>query len=121
LGEIIFKEQKIGRGCRMVDVTKELRRAVDSGKVVFGFKQAKKEVLKGSAQLIVISSSGERYRREAIEHLCKSQGIPFQAVAADSMQLGSVCGKPFPISFACVEKPGKSKILDAVKQQKQSK
>ena len=101
-----------------VDASKELRRAVDTGKVIFGFKQAKKNVLRDQCQLVIASSNAERYAKEKVQQLCKSAEIPFYEFKATSLQLGGICGKPFVVSFACVQKPGKSKIMDAVQQRK---
>ncbi|MBN2067313.1 MAG: 50S ribosomal protein L30e [Candidatus Diapherotrites archaeon] len=102
----------------MVEPTKELRRAVDTGNVSFGYEQAKKKIVKGECQLAIISSSAEKYRKESIEQACKASSVPFYEAGETSLQLGSICGKPFAVSFACIEKPGKSKILETVKQEK---
>ncbi len=99
----------------MADTAKELRRAVDTGSVVFGFNQSRKTILKGQCQLVVASRNAERYSKEKVEQLCKRASVPFYQSNLTGLQLGSVCGKPFVISFACVLKPGKSKILDAAK------
>ena len=101
-----------------VEISKELRRAVDTGSVVFGLKQTMKSILKGSCLLAIASSNAERYGKEKVEQLCKAAGVPFYKMPRTGKELGNVCGKPFGISFACVEKPGKSKILDAAKQGK---
>ena len=97
------------------DAARELRRAVDTGKVVFGLQQTKRDVLKGTCQLVIISGNAGKHKREAVEELCMAAGIPYYKFKETGLQLGSICGKPFVVSFACVEKPGKSKILDAVK------
>jgi len=102
----------------MIDIARELRRAVDTGSVSFGFQQAKKKILNGTCQLVIISSNAEKGKKAAVQHLCKTGEIPFFSAAETGPQLGAACGKPFVVSFACIEKAGKSKILDAAKQGK---
>ena len=99
-----------------MDVNKEIRRAVDTGKVLFGVKQAEKSVLKGAAGLIVISSNATKQHMERIKQLCSVNSIPVLEFQGTGLGLGSVCGKPFVVSVLIIEAPGKSKIMDAVKE-----
>lgn len=100
-----------------IDANKEIRRAVDTGNVKFGFKQAEKNVLKGNAELIILSSNAPKRNKEKIEQYCLVSKIPFFEFSGKSVELGSVCGKPFVISCLCIEKTGKSKVLDLMKKQ----
>ena len=94
-----------------MDVQKEIRRAVDTGIVAFGQREAEKSILKGKATLIVISKNATLAARERILNLCKINEIPHYDFKGIGLELGSVCGKPFVISMLGIEKPGKSKIL----------
>jgi large subunit ribosomal protein L30e len=97
------------------DPSKELRRAVDSGKVLFGKRQVEKSAAKGSCKLVITSQNAEKYAKERIQQLCSTTQTPFYEFKASSQDIGSYCGKPFSISFACIENPGKSKILELAK------
>jgi large subunit ribosomal protein L30e len=101
-----------------MDVGKELRRAVDSGKVLFGMRETKKSILKGSAQMVIISANARANEKETVERLCEVAGIPFFLFNAPALQVGGICGKPFVVSFMAVEKPGKSRVLEAVQRGK---
>jgi large subunit ribosomal protein L30e len=101
-----------------MDVNREIRRAVDTGKVLFGKKQAEKSVLKGAAGLIVISSKAPLQLKERISQLCAVSNTPVFEFQGTGHALGGVCGKPFLVSVLCVEKAGKSRVMDAVKQKK---
>ena len=99
-----------------IDTNREIRRAVDTGSVKFGFKQAEKNVLKGNAELIILSSNAQKRAKEKIKQYCGvGQGVPFFEFPGTSVELGSVCGKPFIVSCLCIEKPGKSKVLELAK------
>tara|TARA_Y100000310_G_scaffold345821_1_gene470499 strand:- start:5814 stop:6116 length:303 start_codon:yes stop_codon:yes gene_type:complete len=98
-----------------VDVNREIRRAVDTGTVLFGVKEAEKSVLKATAKLIVISSNTPAQLKERLQQLCGVSQIPILEFEGNGLALGNICGKPFVVSVLGVEKEGKSKILDAVK------
>jgi large subunit ribosomal protein L30e len=98
-----------------MDMGREIRRAVDTGKVSFGEKQAEKSVLKGAAELIVISDNAKQQAKEKIEQLCSVNNVPVYEFQGNGLALGSVCGKPFVISMLSIETAGKSKIMDSVK------
>ena len=98
-----------------VDVGKELRRAVDTGKVVFGRRQVEKEALNGDCKLVIISNASEKYARERLEQVCKAVSVPFYELEATGLEIGRYCGKPFVVSFAGVKDEVKSKVLQVVK------
>lgn len=95
-----------------MDENKEIRRAIESGTVVFGEKQAEKNILNGIGKLIILSENIEKKHKEKIQHIAKLAGIPFYEFKGSSIELGSICGKPFPISMCLVLLPGKSKIIE---------
>lgn len=99
----------------MVEARKELRRAVDTGKVLFGKRGVEKSILKGDCKLVIISNNAEKYAKERVEQLCKTAGTPFFEFDATGIDIGSYCGKPFVVSFAGIEDAGKSKVLELAK------
>lgn len=98
-----------------LNLGKEIRRAVDTGKVHFGTKQGQKNSIKGKAEAIVLSSNARQAVREKILHYGKVSGIPVIEFKGTGMELGAVCGKPFTVSVLTIEKTGKSKLLSAAK------
>ncbi len=96
-------------------LSKEIRRAVETGKVVFGAKQGEKILIKEKAELIVVSSNATKPVKEKIRHLSDIAGTPVLEFEGTGLELGSVCGKPFTVSVMAIQKAGKSKIMSAVK------
>jgi len=96
----------------------EIRRAVDGGKVVFGTAQSEKSILKGKAQLVIISANILAPAKEKLLALSGMAEIPHFEYEGSGKSLGSVCGKPFTVSVMAVENPGKSKVLDIAKASK---
>jgi len=102
-----------------IDFDKELRRAVDTGKVEFGYRKAEKNALTGKGKLLVVSTGLPKRRKEHLSHLAGLSGIPFYEAKKNPLNLGSVCGKPFPVTAMVVLEQGKSKVLSVKPQKKQ--
>ena len=98
-----------------IDVKKEIRRAVDTGKVLFGARNLEKNILKESGELIILSNNLPGLEKERIHHLSQVSGVPVYDFSGSAHELGEICGKPFIISAMLVTDAGKSKILSAVK------
>ena len=91
-----------------MDINKALRTAISTGKVYFGMEETKKAIKKGEAKLVIISSNCPKEAVEDITKIKKSSTYNFKGT---NIELGSACGKPFPISILTVVKPGKSNIM----------
>src|SRR3989344_1893194 len=101
----------------MADVSTEIRRAVDSGKVFFGSKKTEKEILTGKGKIVVMAKSIPVNVRERIEYLTELNQMPLIKFEGTAKELGEVCGKPFVISLMHVSDPGKSKLLSFIETQ----
>ena len=91
-----------------MDINKALRTAVSTGKVYFGINEAKKAIAEGQAKLIILSSNCPE---SFINEIVKNTKISSYNFKGSNVELGSTCGKPFPISVLTIIKPGKSNIL----------
>ncbi|MGB9577242.1 MAG: 50S ribosomal protein L30e [Candidatus Micrarchaeia archaeon] len=100
-----------------MDLNKSIRMTVDSGKVFLGTDKALKAALNGSAKLIIVSRNCPAQKKQDIEYFSRSSKVPVLQYEGTSNELGTVCGKPFPISAISVLEPGNSDILEAVQQQ----
>ena len=96
------------KGDITMDINKALRSAVSTGKVYFGINEAKKAMKAGQAKLVIISSNCPKDFIVEIEKFSKVSSYNFKG---SNVELGSTCGKPFPISILTIIKPGKSNIL----------
>ncbi len=93
----------------------ELRLAVSTGRVHLGSKMAAREMRRGRAKMAIISSNCTEETRESITNLGRLAEIPVLEHPKDSLDLGVLCGKPFPVSAIVINEPGDSKILSLVK------
>ena len=86
--------------------------AINTGRVHLGSKVALREMRRGRARIAILSSNCPEETRGAIENYGRLSEIPVLNHQKDSLDLGVLCGKPFPVSTIVVNDPGDSKILD---------
>ena len=87
------------------DMSKVLRSALSTGKVLTGTKQTLDAVKTGKAQIVVVSSNCPE---KTIKEL---KGVPVIKYPGSGVDLGVACGKPFSLNALAVLEPGESEIL----------
>ena len=90
-------------------ITKELARAISTGKVIFGYKVAMKMVKEAKAFII---SKDCPYKKEVMD---AAKDKPLYIYKGNNIELGAACGKPFGISVIAIIDGGKSKIMDVIR------
>jgi large subunit ribosomal protein L30e len=100
----------------MSSVDHELRLALSTGKVQLGSKTAVREMRRGRARMAILSSNCPANKAEAIETYGRLSEIPVLTHAKDSVDLGVLCGKPYPVSAMIISDPGDSNILEISKE-----
>jgi large subunit ribosomal protein L30e len=99
-----------------MDLRFQIRRAMDTGRVLLGFRQTEKSLLNGRAQLVIIAANAPQFERERIEYLADVGGVPVYHFEGSTVDPGHVCGKPFSVSMLVVEDAGDSSILELAKE-----
>lgn len=64
--------------------------------------------------MAIVSSNCPEASREQIEAYGRLSDIPILRHQKDSIELGVLCGKPFPVSAIVINDPGDSRILTLV-------
>lgn len=95
-----------------VDANKEIRRAVDTGSVSFGYRQCQKELAKNNGEIVIVASNLPKNEKETLKHKTKIEGKKFFEYEGSGLTLGSICGKPFVISAMIITDAGKSKVSE---------
>ncbi len=90
---------------------KEIRRAVDTGKVLFGTKESLYSLKHGDGLLLVVTKNAPTLDLEEMAHIATLANVPLYKFAGNGLELGNVCGKPYVISTLLVTNEGKSKVL----------
>ncbi|KON30479.1 hypothetical protein AC482_03735 [miscellaneous Crenarchaeota group-15 archaeon DG-45] len=88
--------------------------ALSTGRVHLGSKMAEREMRRGRAKLAIVSSNCPEAITREIENYGRLAGVPVLRHQNDSLDLGLLCGKPFPVSAIVINEPGDSKILNLV-------
>jgi large subunit ribosomal protein L30e len=97
-----------------LDVTRAIRRAVDTGKVVLGERETLRYARDGKVKLAVVASNCRTSALEELRSLLKEEGHIYE-FPGPGVELGSVCGKPFLISMLGILDAGESEIFEAVR------
>ncbi|MFH0737856.1 MAG: 50S ribosomal protein L30e [Candidatus Micrarchaeota archaeon] len=96
-------------------LTMAVRLAVESGKVEFGARTGIAASILGKAKLFVVANNTPQDTKTKIEGYAKTSKVPVIEFEGNTMELGSVCGKPFPVSVLSVYEEGSSSIMELAK------
>lgn len=97
-----------------IKINQELKNVIETGKIIYGVNQSKKECLVGEPKLIIISSTIEPHNKELFLYYAKLLNIKILTHPENNIELGSVCGKPFGVSILTILDEGKSSIFEAI-------
>ncbi len=96
----------------IADLNNDVRLAVDTGKVQFGHREVLRAINSSSAKAVVIAEKGKKQINEDLYHTCKVAGIRVIAFKGSSMELGTVCGRPYSVNSMAIMDAGNSNILN---------
>ncbi len=96
----------------LADLNNDVRLAVDTGKVSFGHREVLRAINSSSAKTVIVAEKGKKSLVEDINHICKVAGVRLIGFRGSSMELGTVCGKPYSVNSLAVLDAGNSNILD---------
>ncbi|HHI01550.1 MAG: 50S ribosomal protein L30e [Thermococcus sp.] len=94
-----------------MDLAFELRKALETGKVIIGSNETVRLAKVGGAKLIIIAKNAPKELKDDINYYAKLSNIPVYEFDGTSVELGTMLGKPFVIASLAIVEPGESKIL----------
>ncbi len=97
-----------------MDVDRGIRVAVDTGNVTLGSEKSIQGLKLGKGKLVIIAQNCPRDIQEDVRHYSKLSEIPVYNYQGTSVDLGSVCGKPFTVATLTIKDPGDSTILEVM-------
>jgi len=98
----------------MIDITRQLKLAVKSGKVSFGCAEALEAARSSKAKLIVLASNCPESAKAEILQRARLSELPVYIYGGTSVDLGGVCEKRFLVAAVTIHEPGDSEILKVV-------
>jgi len=95
----------------MKDLRYELGVASRTGKLVLGFRNVVSQLLSGSPKLVIVSDSSPKKLKETVIYYSQLAKVKCIKAKETSLDLGSSCGKPFPVAAIAVIDAGDSDLL----------
>ncbi len=86
------------------ETVKEIKKALEEKKVVFGADVTLKNLKTGKVSLIYLTSNCPEELKENILHHAKVGGIAIREISYSDEELGIICKKPFSISVLTILK-----------------
>jgi large subunit ribosomal protein L30e len=99
----------------MKDIRSDLGMVIKTGKVDLGENKVLSALLTGSPKLVLISGNCPNELKERVVYYSMLSATPCHTAEENSIEVGSVCGKPFPVSVLAVMDEGESNILGKFK------
>lgn len=97
-----------------MDLNRNIRIAVDTGKVAYGAESARKALLNKQAKLVIYAKNTPPKIKEDILYYAKLSNVPTLEFPGSTSDLGAVCGRPHFISALTIFETGDSEIMKAV-------
>lgn len=82
----------------MREVRKELKSALEKGKVVIGTKESLKAAGAGKIKTLVYAANCPSTIRERLKSVASVHKVEIEQFDGNSVELGTMCGKPFAVS-----------------------
>jgi len=95
-----------------MDIDRGIRVAVDTGDVTLGSEKSIQSLKLGNGQLVIVAKNAPKQIIEDVKYYSQLSKIPIHIYDGTSVDLGSVCGKPFTVATLVINSPGDSTILD---------
>jgi large subunit ribosomal protein L30e len=85
-----------------MSLAKMIQEAIKNKKAIIGYRESVKYLKMNKAELIIIAENSPEKIKKEIEHIAKTDGIKLETVK-DSVELGVMCGKPFPVTTLVIK------------------
>ncbi|QUH23037.1 50S ribosomal protein L30e [Methanobacterium alkalithermotolerans] len=97
-----------------MDIDRLIRVAVDTGVVTLGSEKSIQALKLGKGKLAIVAGNSPEDIKEDVAYYARLSDIPVYTYDGTSVELGSVCGKPFTVATLVINEPGDSTILEVM-------
>ena len=91
----------------MMDITKIIKTGVEQNKIILGYRTVMKSMKTSRPEMIVFANNFPEDKRRMIKHNANIIKIEVKEYPNDSVNLGLVCGKPFPVGVLAIKRSKK--------------
>ena len=117
--EVKYKSKRLVRKRKTVGkadpVEQAIRLTLESGKVILGYRESIVGMKSKKAKAIIISSNAKGDVLDKVKRAAEENGVPAFVQKWTSIQLGTICGRPYPVSVMCIVDEGTSNLLKLLK------
>ncbi|MBR60324.1 MAG: 50S ribosomal protein L30e [Euryarchaeota archaeon] len=96
-------------GGEKMDLSRQLKNAIGTGKLLFGQKQAEDACARGDVKCVIFASNCPQDFMKSLQ--ARHPEVLFHQTMMVNRELGVACGKPFSISTVSVIESGNSELL----------
>jgi len=98
-----------------MNIENSLRTVVKTGKVNVGSRLTLRNARDGQGRLYIISRDCPTSTKKTLQDYSALTNTPVFVFSGSSIEMGSACKKPFPVSAITVFESGDSDIMDLLK------
>ncbi|HHQ45273.1 MAG TPA: hypothetical protein ENN13_03945 [Candidatus Altiarchaeales archaeon] len=99
----------------MKDLREKLASTVNTGKIVYGYKETVEKLYFDSPLLVITSANCPSPMNDRLKYLCALNKTPFLHSGENNQDLGGICARPHGVSVLAVINAGESSILEGLK------
>ena len=99
-------------------LSKAIRMCMESGEIILGARETMQGARNGKGKALVLAANVPHDASSDVRRYAALSNLSIIEFGGTSMDLGSVCGKPFPVSMLLVMEAGNSPILELGKKEK---
>lgn len=82
-----------------MDLTELIKTSIASGKAILGFRESLKYIKLNKPRLVIVANNiPEKMKEDIIKTKCK-----VEVFDGSSKELGTICGKPYPVSTVVIK------------------
>ena len=90
-----------------MNITKLIKTKMKENKIILGYRTVIKSIKTSRPELIVFANNIPEDKKRMIEHNAKIAKIEIKEYSSDGVNLGLICGKPFPVSVLAIKRSKK--------------
>lgn len=84
-------------------LNEEIRAAIKNNNAILGYRESVKFIKINQPKLVVISNNLPEQTKNEIQHIVKLSNGKAEIFEGSSKDLGTICGKPFPVSVLTIK------------------
>ncbi len=86
-----------------MEISKLIKMNIKEKNVILGYNRTLKAVKSGKPKMVIYAKNIPENRKAELKHNAKIAGVEIKEYPKDSVNLGLICSKPFPVSTLTIK------------------